>query len=169
MKHFVLTILISFFALPLINAQDIKLNGTISAENNQIKNTSDPTDAQDVATKNYVDDNINSFSGSYNDLTGTPTIYTQAQVNALIFNLQTRISPSFGALGLGSYTELTGFTENTNGYFNVAGYLDESSYNQKSYLMFSDNPAWDENTKVYMAEYNYDLNAQSSINESFSR
>ena len=81
MKHFVLTILISFFALPLINAQDIKLNGTISAENNQIKNTTDPTDDQDVATKNYVDDNINSFSGSYNDLTDTPTIYTQAQVN----------------------------------------------------------------------------------------
>jgi hypothetical protein len=168
MKHFVLTILISFFALPLINAQDIKLNGIISAENNQIKNTSDPTDAQDVATKNYVDGNINSFSGSYNDLTDTPTIYTQAQVNALILNLQTQISPSFGALGLGFYTELTGFTENINGYFNVVGSLDENSYNQKSYLMFSDNPAWGENTKVFMAEYNYDLNAKSSINESFS-
>ena len=34
---------------------DILLNGTVSAENNQIKNVADPTNAQDVATKNYVD------------------------------------------------------------------------------------------------------------------
>ena len=34
---------------------DILLNGTVSAENNQIKNVADPTVAQDVATKNYVD------------------------------------------------------------------------------------------------------------------
>ena len=34
---------------------DILLNGTVSAENNQIKNVADPTDAQDAATKNYVD------------------------------------------------------------------------------------------------------------------
>ena len=101
-------------------------------------------------------------------MTDTPTIYTQAQVNELILNLQTQISTSFGALGLGSYTELTGFTENKNGYFNVAGSLDESSYRQKSYLMFSDNPSWTEYTKVFMAEYNYDLNAQSAVYESFS-
>ena len=34
---------------------DILLNGTISAENHQIKNVVDPTDAQDAATKSYVD------------------------------------------------------------------------------------------------------------------
>jgi hypothetical protein len=33
----------------------IQLNGTVSAENNQIKNVADPTEAQDVATKAYVD------------------------------------------------------------------------------------------------------------------
>ena len=33
----------------------ILLNGTVSAENNQIKNVADPTEAQDVATKAYVD------------------------------------------------------------------------------------------------------------------
>ena len=48
-------------------------------------------DSQDVATKSYVDNNLNSFSGSYNDLTETPTMYTQAQVDALISNLQTQI------------------------------------------------------------------------------
>ena len=71
---------------------DILLNGTVSAENNQIKNVADPTHTQDAATKGYVDSNVNSFSGSYNDLTDTPTIYTQAQVDALISNLQSQIS-----------------------------------------------------------------------------
>ena len=34
---------------------DILLNGTVSAENNQIKNVADPTEAQDVVTKAYID------------------------------------------------------------------------------------------------------------------
>ena len=34
---------------------DILLNGTVSAENNQIKNVADPTDEQDAATKAYAD------------------------------------------------------------------------------------------------------------------
>lgn len=71
---------------------DILLSGVVSAENNQIKNVADPTETQDAATKNYVDSNINSFSGSYSDLTDAPTMYTQAQVDALITNLQNQIN-----------------------------------------------------------------------------
>ena len=88
------------------STRDILLNGTVSAENNQIKNVADPTDSQDAATKSYVDSNVNSFSGSYNDLsdkptsfsgsysdlTNAPTMYTQAQVDALITNLQNQIN-----------------------------------------------------------------------------
>ena len=88
MKLFSYTTMLAFFIAQFVNSQDIKLNGTISAENNQIKNVADPTVAQDVATKNYVDSNVNSFSGSYNDLTDTPTMYTQAQVDELINNLR---------------------------------------------------------------------------------
>ena len=41
--------------IALSYAQDIELNGTISAQSNQIKNVADPTEAQDAATKVYVD------------------------------------------------------------------------------------------------------------------
>ena len=65
----------------------IILNGAVSAESNQIKNVADPTEAQDATTKNYVDSNINSFSGSYTDLTDKPIIYTQSEVDDLMGSL----------------------------------------------------------------------------------
>ena len=68
MKHLLLTILTSLFVLPLLNAQDIKLSGTISAESNQIKNVADPTETQDVATKAYIDALITSLQNQINDL-----------------------------------------------------------------------------------------------------
>jgi hypothetical protein len=75
MKLFSYTTMLAVFIAQFVNSQDIKLNGTISAENNQIKNVVDPTHSQDAATKGYVDSNINSFSGSYNDLTDKPTSF----------------------------------------------------------------------------------------------
>ncbi|GIR82047.1 MAG: hypothetical protein CM15mP83_7730 [Flavobacteriaceae bacterium] len=39
-----------------------------------------------------MDSNINSFSGSYNDLTDKPITYTQSQVDALIEGLQNQIN-----------------------------------------------------------------------------
>jgi len=55
---------------------DILLSGDVSIENNSIKNVADPVYGQDAATKNYVDSNVNSFSGSYNDLSDKPTSYS---------------------------------------------------------------------------------------------
>ena len=48
----------SFFLIFIVvstYSQDIKLKGTISADNNQIKNIASPTDANDAAIKSYVD------------------------------------------------------------------------------------------------------------------
>jgi len=66
------TLLFFIFFTALGYAQNIELNGTISAENNQIKNVADPTEIQDVATKNYT--------------------YSKEESNALIANLQDQVN-----------------------------------------------------------------------------
>ena len=97
---------------------DIILNGVVSAESNQIKNVADPTDNQDAATKNYVDSNVNAFSGSYSDLTDTPLTITTQQASDIITNNAKTTFPGFGttsgtalagdtALFSGSYNDLT--------------------------------------------------------------
>ncbi len=58
---------------------DILLNGTVSAESNQIKNVADPTDAQDVVTKSYL-------------VTSQSSTYSQQQVDQIISNLQEQIN-----------------------------------------------------------------------------
>jgi uncharacterized protein (TIGR02145 family) len=58
-----------------VGTAGILLNGTISAENNQIKNVADPTEAQDAVTKNYAETQF----------------YSQSEVDALIANLQSQI------------------------------------------------------------------------------
>jgi hypothetical protein len=59
-----LLLFFAFFLISFAHGQDIKLNGTTSAENNQIKNIADPTDAQDATTKNYVDTNISALASN---------------------------------------------------------------------------------------------------------
>ena len=69
MKFYTLFIAVLLTATAL--GQDIELNGTVSAQNNQIKNVADPTDAQDAVTKNYT--------------------YSKAEVDAIIATLQSQI------------------------------------------------------------------------------
>ena len=54
---------------------DILLNGTVSAENNQIKNVADPTDAQDAATKGFIEGLLSDYQSQIDDL--------QDQIDAL--------------------------------------------------------------------------------------
>jgi uncharacterized protein (TIGR02145 family) len=74
---------------------DILLNGTVSAENNQIKNVADPTEAQDVTTKSYVDNSVSNT-------------YTQAEVDAIISSLQEQIDALQAATGSGTVTDQDG-------------------------------------------------------------
>ena len=62
MKKITLLVLMLFTVLSY--AQDIELNGTVSAQNNQIKNVANPTEAQDAVTKSYVDSKTNDISGT---------------------------------------------------------------------------------------------------------
>ena len=68
MKRIILTLTLALFTLPIAKAQDIKLNGTTSAESNQIKNVADPTDNQDAGTKAYIDALISDLQNQINDL-----------------------------------------------------------------------------------------------------
>ena len=54
---------------------DILLNGTVSAESNQIKNVADPTDAQDAATKGFIEGLLSDYQSQIDDL--------QDQIDAL--------------------------------------------------------------------------------------
>jgi uncharacterized protein (TIGR02145 family) len=62
---------------------DILLNGTVSAENNQIKNVADPTEAQDAATKAYIDALITSLQSQIDAL--QPTSVTDQDGNTYDF------------------------------------------------------------------------------------
>jgi hypothetical protein len=99
------------------NNNEILLNGTVSAESNQIKNVADPTETQDVATKSYVDSSVNSFSGSYNDLTDIPVLYNQDEVDALIDALRSELGNQIDNDGDG-YTEDGGDCDDTNALIN---------------------------------------------------
>ena len=87
-----LLLLFILFLIPFANAQDIKLNGTISAENNQIKNVANPTDAQDAVTKNYADTQF----------------YTQSEVDAMIASLQSPIDGLNAGKDTGTVTDQDG-------------------------------------------------------------
>ena len=95
MKRIILTLTLALFTLPIAKAQDIKLNGTTSAESNQIKNVADPTDAQDAGTKSYID--------------------------ALITNLQDQIDVLQASSGSGTVTDQDGnsYSYLTYGYQQV--------------------------------------------------
>ena len=63
---------------PQCEAQ-IELNGTVTAKNNQIKDVATPTDAQDVATKAYVDNVLTNLGVLSDDFTGLSDMVQQLQ------------------------------------------------------------------------------------------
>ena len=86
---------------------DILLNGTVSAENNQIKNVADPTEAQDAVTLAYINQLESSNNDLQEQLDNLETIL-QAQID----NLQAQID------ALQPSTSVTDQDGNTYDYLN---------------------------------------------------
>jgi hypothetical protein len=119
---------------PLMPA-DILLSGDVSIENNSIKNVADPVYAQDAATKGYVDNNVNSFSGSYNDLTDKPTSFSgdlSGNVTSNFLKLNPLTQAEIDNLNPGAGTIVfNADSEKFIGYSGSAGHqLDQSQENQ---------------------------------------
>ena len=105
MNRFLLTL--TLFISTLVQAQDIKLNGVISAEYNQIKNLANPTEIYDAVTKFYVDNNT--FSGNYYDLINKPTVFNGSFIGDLAGNLFGNVTGDvFGNLTGNVTGDLTG-------------------------------------------------------------
>ena len=66
MKKITLIVLMLFTVLSY--AQDIELNGTVSAQNNQIKNVADPTDPGDAINKGYLSEMLESLQSQIDGL-----------------------------------------------------------------------------------------------------
>ena len=66
MKKTIYLLFLLSFQFTLSQSADILLNGTVSAENNQIKNVSTPTDSNDAVNKSYVDSNISISNNNIN-------------------------------------------------------------------------------------------------------
>ena len=69
MKKITLIVLMLFTVLSY--AQDIELNGTVSAQNNQIKNVANPTEAQDAVTFSVLLEKITALQNQINYLQDT--------------------------------------------------------------------------------------------------
>ena len=113
--------LLTFFPILAIGQEgDIKLNGTVSAENHQVINLAEPTEAQDAATKNYVD----SFIGSG----------TEGQVLTMVGGVATWVDPCVSSLfyadtdsdGYGDNSVFTVACSEPEGYVSNADDCDDS-------------------------------------------
>ena len=75
-KHYIFLLITGLFTFSAFSqSPDILLNGTVSAENNQIKNVADPTDPADVVNKYYllqVLDTTNIYGNLQNVLNAGP-------------------------------------------------------------------------------------------------
>ena len=101
---------------PIYNS-NILLNGTVSAENNQIKNVSDPTDSQDAVTKSYLEGIISALKSRIEQLENNSNVNSEAGI------------PSYVPLsGLLAYYPLDGNGEDKSDYQNHMLRVGEVTY-----------------------------------------
>ena len=107
-----------------VSAENLSVTAVLNMNSNPIQNVADPTDAQDVATKNYVDTNANSDIGSG----------TEGQVLTMVGGVATWIDPCVSSLfyadtdsdGYGNNSVLTVACAQPVGYVSNADDCDDS-------------------------------------------
>ena len=85
-----------------VSAENLSVTAVLNMNSNPIQNVADPTDAQDVATKNYVDTNANSDIGSG----------TEGQVLTMVGGVATWIDPCVSSLFYAD-TDSDGYGDNS--------------------------------------------------------
>ena len=61
-KYFIFLLITGLFTFSAFSqSADILFNGTVSAENNQIKNVLDPTDSGDAVNLDYLNDRLDFY------------------------------------------------------------------------------------------------------------
>lgn len=123
------------------NNSNILLNGTVSAENNQIKNVANPTDAQDAVTKDYLEGIISALESRIEQLennqddSSEQNIPTNVPLNGLLAYYpldgngqdKTEFQNHMNMIGQITYTtdyeggqnKAANFTNSLNGYFEL--------------------------------------------------
>ena len=108
-------------------AENLSVTAVLNMNSNPIQNVADPTDAQDVATKNYVDTNTNSDIGSG----------TEGQVLTMVGGVATWIDPCVSSIyyadtdsdGYGDNSVFTVACSEPEGYASNADDCDDSDAN----------------------------------------
>ena len=123
------------------NNSNILLNGTVSAENNQIKNVANPTDAQDAVTKDYLEGIISALESRIEQLennqddSSEQNIPSNVSLNGLLAYYpldgngqdKTEFQNHMNMIGQITYTtdheggqnKAANFTNSLNGYFEL--------------------------------------------------
>ena len=85
-----------------VSADNLSVTAVLNMNSNPIQNVADPTDAQDVATKNYVDTNANSDIGSG----------TEGQVLTMVGGVATWVDPCVSSIYYAD-TDSDGYGDNS--------------------------------------------------------
>ena len=85
-----------------VSAENLSVTAVLNMNSNPIQNVADPTDAQDVATKNYVDTNANSDIG----------FGTEGQVLTMVGGVATWVDPCVSSLFYAD-TDSDGYGDNS--------------------------------------------------------
>ena len=110
-----------------VSAENLSVIAVLNMNSNPIQNVADPTEAQDVATKNYVDTNANSDIGSG----------TEGQVLTMVGGVATWVDPCVSSLfyadtdsdGYGDNSVFTVACSEPEGYASNADDCDDSDAN----------------------------------------